>query len=574
MAEKHYHSCFIRSYSCTNTSGNYELAFNQLGNAAGFYFDRNNFPAAMQAYRTFANFADPYTTIDPSEDKDEVIRKSTIVKDMSRNYVKFMLRTYLFHPDICRANNCMDLAWDMLEKLKSRLLRVALINSAMSRLDLKERQQVEGLIARVKKERLARNELRMATGNLLGPTEKDATIAALDAEIARHLPEYTSLASEILNARTVRESLAENETLLSFFYANNERHVYVLKLQKDDPPNAPPKVIETKIFTADLFFAIEDLKEAIASGASLEQLSPKLASIYRDLIEPLQLPPNRRLIIAVDQNLSALPFDLLPWGNGQRMIDAFDITYVPSANIFYHLRQNRLASRTKDSGYQFDYGGFGYAGSEGDSLIHTETEIDNASRSMPKSFAEPNATEFKIYKRAIEIANARYLHFATHNYLVEGVDASFYLAFGGGEGEDGHLTSQEIITRLRNNADLTVLSSCETAPANDTYTIGQITPLDPQNSRNGYSRGILSGCVCSYGESFSNLTGAFFASGSKQLLLTQWRIRDDAKTDVFISRFFRLVAGGASPSNALKEAKKAMRNEKPVLWAGFVLAGD
>jgi len=552
--------------------GNYEEAFLSLADRAGHLYDQNQFPAAMQVYRAFSNFADPFTTIDPSDAKEELIRKSTVIKDMSRNYVKFMINTHLVHPDLCKTNNCLNLGWDMMEKIKSRLLRVQLISSALSRLDAGERQTVRNLMDHVKQERIARNRQRLENGNLISSTQKDASISAMDSEIAKHLPEYTSLASEIVSPSKIRETLKDNETLLSFVYTNNRRFVYVWKLQRDDLLNSPPKPIKTKMLTEDLFAAVETIKQNIVTGTSLADLSDQLGVIYRDVIEPLGLSTHRRLIIAADQNLSALPFDLIPWSNGQRMMDLFDITYVPSATLFYHLRESRR--KGIQPAYQLDYAGFGFAGTERDGLIHTETEIENASQSLARRVRVPNATEAEIYRNASGIASARFLHFATHNYLVEGVDASFHLLFGVGEGEDGHLTSGEILSRLRNHAELTVLSSCETAPANDNYSIGQYTQIDPKNGRGGSTRYVVSGCVCSYGESFSNLTGAFFAAGSKQLLLTQWRIRDDAKTDIFISRFFRFLSEGKSPTEALKEAKKKMQNQDPVLWAGFILAGD
>jgi len=554
------------------SSGNYEEAFLSLADKAGHLYDQNQFPAAMQVYRAFSNFADPFTTIDPSDAEEELIRKSTIIKDMSRNYVKFMINTHLVHPDLCRTNDCLNLGWDMTEKIKSRLLRVQLINGALSRLDTQERQTVRNLMDQVKQERIARNKLRLETGNLVSRTDRDANILAMDAEIAKHLPEYTTLASEIASPRKIREVLADDETFLSFVYTNNRRYVYVWKLQRDDSLNSPPKPIKTKMLTEDLFAAVETTRENIVKGAAVADLSEVLGTIYRDVIEPLGLSAHRRLIIAADQNLSALPFDLIPWGNDQKMMDVFDITYVPSATIFYHLRENRHKGIPR--AYQLDYAGFGYGGTESGGLIHTETEIENASQFLARKVRLPNATEAGIYRNAADIAKARYLHFATHNYLVEGVDASFYLLFGVGDGEDGRLTSREILSRLRNHAELAVLSSCETAPANDNYSIGQSTQIDPRNARGGYTRYVLSGCVCSYGESFSNLTGAFFAAGSKQLLLTQWRIRDDAKTDIFISRFFRFLSEGKTPTEALKEAKRKMRNQDPVLWAGFILAGD
>jgi CHAT domain-containing protein len=560
-------------------NGCYESALLSINNVAAWYYDRNQFEPAMQAYQVLANFADPVTTVDPSDGQDEAIRKSTLIKDMSRNYAKFMLNAQQVRPNLCRTTNCVELAWGMMEKVKSRLLRMDLINSGFSRLGSQQKSEVTKLITRLKNERIARSQFRLATGKLLGPTEKDAVIETLEANVTRYLPEYTNLAGDLASLQRVKDSLTENETLLSFVYTNNERKVYLFRVEKHGAVDPATVVVKTDILTAVLYNAIENVKKSIIAGKSLQEISrgspgsPGLEGIYEGLLQKLDLPPNRRLIIATDQNLSALPFDLLPWKNGQRMSDVFDINYVPSATVFYYLRSKRFGlTRERNAAYAFDYVGFGYAGEEADSLTHTETEIENAARNFSRAPNLPNASEADIYRRSTEIANSRYLHFATHNYFTEGVDASFYLSFGNDSGQDGHLTSQEIISGLRNRSELTVLSSCETAQANDNYPGGALTSTDPGHSQ--CAAGILSNCVCSYGESFSNLSGAFFAAGSKQLLLTQWKIPDDSFTGVFISRFFALLSEGKSPSDALKETKNKMSEQRPVVWAGFILAGD
>src|ERR671938_362163 len=116
------------------------------------------------------------------------------------------------------------------------------------------------------------SRLLFATGNLLGPTEKDGLITTLDSEIGKYLPEYTNLAGDIVPLSRVREALTDDETLLSFVYTNNGRSVFVWKIQKNDPPSQSP-VVKTKIMSARLFDVIEGLKGMITSGGSLENAS-------------------------------------------------------------------------------------------------------------------------------------------------------------------------------------------------------------------------------------------------------------------------------------------------------------
>lgn len=575
----------LQEFRAEFAQGKYEMAAMTLNDNAGHFYDQNAFDRAMLLYLMFANFADPFITIDPADGPQETIRKSLIIKDVSRNYAKFMLNTLQVHPNLCSTTNCMERAWQMTERVKSRLLRVDLINAAMSRLNATERQKVQQLIEATKTERTERNKQRVVSGNLLGPTAADKRIDDIDSEISTRLPEYADLAGGIPSLQRVRDTLADNETFLSFLYTNNGRKVYVFKLEKNQPLDAKSVVIKTEMLTLPLYDSIERIKEKITAGASLREISGPclsddqgnevcgLQGIYTKLIAPLKLTPHRRLIVATDLNLSALPFDIMPTAEGALMMDTFDITYVPSATVFYYLRQRRTSTRQRTANFQSKYAGFGYSGREGNNLIHTETEITNAARYFPNDLKVPNATEDDLYQHSADIANARFLHFATHNYFEPGVDASFYLLFGAGGKLNGHLTSEKIITSLRNRADLAVLSSCETAQANDNYRMGTATPLDP-NKNGDYVQGIFSDCVCSYGESFSNLSGAFFAAGTKRLLLTQWKIRDDALTEEFISKFFWSLSNGSQPAEALRETKNKMKTEAPLVWAGFMLAGD
>jgi CHAT domain-containing protein len=575
----------LQQFRAEFAEGKYEMAAMTLNDNAGRFYDQNDFDRAMLLYLMFANFADPFITIDPADSPQETIRKSLIIKDVSRNYAKFMLNAVQVRPKLCKTTNCMELGWQMLERVKSRLLRVDLINAALSRLNATERQQVQQLINTVKAQRTERNRQRINSGNLLGPTEADTTIQQIDAEISKRLPEHTNLAGEMASLQRVKDTLADNETFLSFLYTNNRRKVYVFKLEKNQPIDPNQVVIKTEMLTEPLYNSIEWMKKKITDGASLKEISGLcvsegkedevcgLGGIYTKLIAPLKLAPNRRLIVATDLNLSALPFDIIPMAEGGLMMDNFDITYVPSATVFYHLRQNRISTRQRTAAFQYDYAGFGYSGEGADRLIHTETEIVNAARNFTNAPKVKNATEDDIYDHLAEIANAKFLHFATHNYFERGIDASFYLVFGSRGQQNGHLTSKKIVANLRNRSELTVLSSCETAQANDNYRMGTVTPLDPDKD-GVYSRGIFSDCVCSYGESFSNLSGAFFAAGSKRLLLTQWKIRDDALTEIFISKFFWSLSRGIQPSEALKDTKRKMKDEPPMTWAGFMLAGD
>jgi len=114
-------------------------------------------------------------------------------------------------------------------------------------------------------------------------------------------------------------------------------------------------------------------------------------------------------------------------------------------------------------------------------------------------------------------------------------------------GEDGILQATEIL-QLRTNADLVVLSACDTAV------------------------GRLQGA-----EGIANLARAFLLSGARSVVATLWQI-DDTFSSVMMRQFYKHLATGESIAGALALAKRDMMNTYgeqavPYYWAGYTLEG-
>jgi CHAT domain-containing protein len=557
-------------------TGNVETATQLLAQTAGLYYSKNMFEETMRAFRQFGVFFDPFTAMNVYESEDEIVRKAQLFKDVSRRYVRFMYRTHFVHSPICEANDCLHLGWEMQEKIKSRLFRGEILKGAMLQLDVPTRNRVRELLSQDKDLRLKRNQSYLTARQFTGPTPYDNDLREVDRQIVARVPEYGKLGFEISTPEEMSRILAPNETLLSFFYVdNNIRPVYVWKIERD----APPEIRELTISVEKLFNSIAELKIKIERGASIEDIRGDLAFLQSKLIAPLNLRPQRKVIIATDQNLSSLPFDLMPWGNQAMMLDAFDIRYVPSATIFYFLRRRELALESANPAYKVSYVGFSYRSQGKEELKYADIEIANAGQEFPQpKLIKPDAALADIFRSSTEIAEARYLHLVTHSSPLEGVAGGFYLPFKRDDNQDGRLMGFEIVSKLKNHAELVVLSACQTALSNENVPPAALVRVDPDvNGEAALFTG--SGCICNYGESFSNLSGSFFAAGSKQLLLTQWLIRDDESTAEFVKRIFDMLRAGKTPSEALRLAKQQMRDDRtehfaPVNWAGFILAGS
>jgi CHAT domain-containing protein len=145
---------------------------------------------------------------------------------------------------------------------------------------------------------------------------------------------------------------------------------------------------------------------------------------------------------------------------------------------------------------------------------------------------------------------ARTLHFATHGILDDRSPLYSHLLLASSEGrrdEDGLLEAWEMMT-LRLDAELAVLSACETA------------------------RGRVSA-----GEGMIGMTWALFVAGCPTTVASQWKVESRSTSRLMVG-FHRKLRAGRGKAAALREAQLALLREQsyrhPFYWAGFALYGD
>ena len=131
-------------------------------------------------------------------------------------------------------------------------------------------------------------------------------------------------------------------------------------------------------------------------------------------------------------------------------------------------------------------------------------------------------------------------------------------SFGQGN-SDGLLTFREIYD-LRLDADLVVLSACDTA--------GKATVAATREA------GVTSGG----GDALDGLVRAFIGAGGRSVLASHWPAPDSFKaTERLIGGLFDAKAG-TSAAEALRIAQNKLMDEAdtshPYYWAGFALIGD
>ncbi len=167
-----------------------------------------------------------------------------------------------------------------------------------------------------------------------------------------------------------------------------------------------------------------------------------------------------------------------------------------------------------------------------------------------------------------DLSQYRILHFATHGLVAAprpecpaqpALLTSFALAGDGTPTSDGLLTFQEIFD-LRFDADLIILSACDTAGAATAQATAEA----------GLSRG---------GDyALDGLVRAFVGAGGRTIVASHWPAPDDFDaTERLIGGLFTAPAG-TSVVDALRIGQEQLMDEAntshPYYWAGFAVVGD
>jgi CHAT domain-containing protein len=151
-----------------------------------------------------------------------------------------------------------------------------------------------------------------------------------------------------------------------------------------------------------------------------------------------------------------------------------------------------------------------------------------------------------------EVSQYRIVHFATHGLVnsrhpeLSGIVLS--LVDQKGQPQNGFLRLYEIYN-LKLNADLVVLSACQTALGKEIK-----------------------------GEGLIGLTRGFMYAGAPRVVASLWRI-DDRATAELMTRFYRgMLRDGLRPAAALRAAQVSMWRDRrwaaPHYWAAFTIQGE
>jgi len=181
------------------------------------------------------------------------------------------------------------------------------------------------------------------------------------------------------------------------------------------------------------------------------------------------------------------------------------------------------------------------------------------------------------------VAGFRVLHFATHGYVANALCATSPASPGAGSargagGEGALLVSGLALAGVNRRNDPEAAS----APDDGLLTAEEIASLDLSAA----DWAVLAACDTGTGdlrdgEGVMGLRRAFAIAGARTLLMSLWKV-DDQATRAWMRALYEARASGLSTPAAVRQAgmrlvtqqRQAGRTTHPFFWAGFVAVGD
>jgi CHAT domain-containing protein len=351
----------------------------------------------------------------------------------------------------------------------------------------------------------------------------------------------------------IRQNLAPSELVLEYVMA--EPHSYCLAITHDSA-HVVPLGDRASIESSVLGY----LKTLKTKGSSKSQARELYTALLKDIPE---VAKKDRIIIVPDGGLHLLPFDALVDDTGRYLVFSHTITYATSASALY------LANSVKHPPTQQTFLGIGgipyeqnveltkiatLRGYVSGPLVNLPASKDEilAAQATTQSDGQSTLIGTSATKSAFEhsdLADHAIIHLAVHGVANEKHPerAALILLSDTSAGDDGILEASEIV-HLHTNADLVVLSACDTA-------VGRLQGE----------------------EGIANLSLAFQLAGAKAVVSTLWTI-DDTTALYLMKRFYAHLAERNTIAWALTAAKRDMlRNygaqAVPYYWASFKLEG-
>lgn len=402
---------------------------------------------------------------------------------------------------------------------------------------------------------------RMILRNHLTPDQTRRVLARLDAAYDRLSPirferaraEVQMLRGAPVSVAALRRQLGRNEIFIE--YLLDAKQSYALRITRSGMTihKLPPRREFTRL-ARQFVTAIRNRQDPGTSAHAL----------YKVALAPMMTSTATSLTIVPDGDLHLVPFAALKDQNGRWLNESASIAVAPSATVYNALR---TTPRRKKAGKPFL--GVAYSPASRISgqarglrdatvsgvpalspLPFGREEVMEAAKAMGEHsvmLLGSDASEAAV--KAQPLADFRVIHLAAHG-LSDTTDPTLSaLVLAPGTSSEDSLWRAAEIRQIRLNANVVVLSACDTG-------IGRLQGQD----------GVMS------------MARPFLTAGARSVLASMWSV-DDRMTATLMAIFYEHLSGGVSARDALRHAQMDLLGaygEKvtPYYWAGLQMIGD
>lgn len=381
-------------------------------------------------------------------------------------------------------------------------------------------------------------------------------------ELESTYPKYYQLnyKDDVVELNALRDSvLSSDQSLINFYVSADE--IFGILISKNelvfhkigDKKNVIKHINELRK---------EILKYPRSIGLDdFSNLNNSCHSLFNLMIKPFESKLTSELIIIPMEELSFIPFDILlkskpasssSFRSYPFLIKDHSMSYGYSATLISNQinNKNNSASEKQFAGFAPHFKGTKIASNRSElvSLTHNREEVEAIGEMIGGDlFLDHDASKENFINNCNDY---NILHLATHGVSNEQDGEFSYLAFSKKEEDEnrGLLYARDIYN-LELNADLVVLSACETA-------LGELQP----------------------GEGIISLARAFTYAGAKSTITTLWQV-NDATASRLMKEFYDELKKGVPTNDALRNTKLAYLNNNPeamvhpYYWSTFIPIG-
>jgi len=263
----------------------------------------------------------------------------------------------------------------------------------------------------------------------------------------------------------------------------------------------------------------------------------------------IDLDSEESLLIVPHGRLSLIPICALQDENGKHLIESVACHQVPGVGVLLVTREiiRQVDSKEQNRKSAILYGNPEmpkWGNTQLPPLRGAEKEVIEIAALLNSDFSvKEKASEWSFKQKAPQ---RRVIHLATHGISVDAAPIESFIALTPGEGEDGLLTAAEIL-QMKFDADLAVLSACETGFGRITY------------------------------DGVEGLVRSFVAGGVPSIVISLWPVHDEATRELMVV-FYKSMMQGLDKAEALRKAQLSLMQSKkwnnPTYWSAFVLYGE